>query len=225
MLDLPSVTLLCADCIDAERAIAVLEKCKSLCNFGAVRLLTSLSTDYQHAVKIGSLDSICAYSIFMLKRAYLFVETAHVLVVQHDGWIINPDAWNPAWLGYDYAGPLFIHPHPISAMSVGTGGFSLRSKRLMVFVDQHVPAWDGSEESTTRVQAQLGSFEDGVISMNLRSRLVSAGFKFLSPGEAAKFAQGGQNDLKYYEPKPFGFHGQWNNIDLGTGLVSPPPFV
>ncbi len=224
MLKLPSVTLFCADCLDTERAIVVLEKCKSLCEFGAVKLLTSLPTDYPHKVEIDPLLSLNAYSIFMLKRAHLYVETDHVLVVQHDGWILNPEAWNPDWLKYDYIGPLFIQKHDIDRYSVGTGGFSFRSKALMEFVDKRVPAWDGSAADTVRVQALLNCYEDGVISRQQRDSLEQAGFKFPSPKEAAQFAQGGNNDPAYHVERPFGFHGLWPNVNRETGIVAPPPF-
>lgn len=224
MLDLTSVTLICADDVDADRAVVVLEKCKSVARFGAVRLLTSLPTPYEHAQQIEPLKSHIHYSIFMLKRAVDHVQTPHCLVVQHDGWIINPASWNPAWLQYDYTGPLFIHAHSINEMSVGSGGFSLRSHRLMKFVQDLVPQWDGSDQSTAHLQSRLGAYEDGVIALNLRQQLVRNGFKFAPPSEAAKFAQGGQNSPNFFHERPFGFHGMWNNINFESGLISPPPF-
>lgn len=224
MLDLTSVTLFCADCVDVDRAVVVLEKCKSVAKFGDVRLLTSLPTQYEHAQQIEPLSSHIHYSVFMLKRAVDYIQTPHFLVVQHDGWIINPGAWNPQWLSYDYTGPLFIHAHSINDMSVGSGGFSLRSRALMKQVQKHGPQWDGSDQGIKRLQSQFGAYEDGVISFNLRRQLIQAGFKFAPPAEAAKFAQGGQNDPAYFHERPFGFHGLWNNIDFESGLISPPPF-
>ena len=220
-LDLPTVTLLCADCYDVERVIPVIEHCKSLCNFGAVKLLTSLDTNHPDKVKINPLPSHIAYSVFMLKRAPTYVSTEHALVVQHDGWILNPDAWNPAWLALDYVGPLFIHKHVIQPTSVGSGGFSLRSKKLMDFVNGRLPEWVETPQGTEQMQFMLGSYEDGIISIKHRHELVSAGFKYATPSEAAKFAQGGNCDPAYYVPRPFGFHGLWGNIDLDTGVVGP----
>lgn len=223
-LDLPSVTLFCADCISVERVIPVIERCKALCNFGAVKLLTHLPTDYPHRIEISKLSTHIEYSIFMFKRAYQYIDTKHVLIVQHDGWILNTDAWNQEWLNNDYMGPLFIHKHPIDERSVGSGGFSLRTKRLMQFVSKNTPPWDGSPEEAQRIQKMIGAYEDGVISICVRDSLVNAGFKFATPLEASRFAQGGQNDINYYTSLPFGFHGQWHNIDLRTGQVAPPPF-
>lgn len=222
-LDLPSVTLLCVDCFDVERVIPIVEKCKEKCNFGAVKVLTSLPTDYEHRVQINHLPSHISYSIFMLKKANVHVDTKHALVVQHDGWILNSAAWNPSWLDYDYIGPLFIHRHHITDRSVGTGGFSFRSKALMDVVCSKLPEWDESESGTASLQRQLGSYEDGVISINLRHFLERSGFKYASAVEASKFAQGGNCDSAYHVERPFGFHGLWPNIDFDSGVVSPWP--
>lgn len=232
MLELPSVTLFCADCVQIDRAVSIIERCKSVCNFGAVKLLTSLPTNYQHRVEIDPLPSLCDYSIFMLKRAHLFIDTPHMLVVQHDGFILNADSWNPEWLKYDYIGPFFIQHYPLIPESMGTGGFSFRSKALMEYVSKRVPEWDGSSEETARIQAKLCQYEDGVIAASLRHELINTGFRFAPHSEAAKFAQGGwplenslqQNDTSHYTPRPFGFHGAWRNVDFSTGFVSPPPF-
>ncbi len=226
MLELPSVTLFCADCVDIQRAIVIVERCKSLCNFGAVKLLTSLPTEYPH-IEIPRLGSLVEYSLFMLKRAVAYIDTPHALVVQHDGFIINADAWNPEWLKYDYMGPLFLQEH-VGEHRVGSGGFSLRSKALMEFVAKRAPSWDGTPESTTRAQAHVGSYEDGFISHTLRADLKGAGFKFATLADAAKFAQGGyperSDSREFYVERPFGFHGGWSQINRATGFVSPPPF-
>ncbi len=168
----------------------------------------------------------------MLKRAHLYVDTPHFLVVQHDGYIINADSWNPEWLKYDYIGPLFIQEY--SPPVVGTGGFSLRSKRLQEYVNENfaMPDWDGSDLDAQKVQNKIGSYEDGVIAMRMKNELISNGFKFAPVSEAIKFAQGGYphtgslkpSNLDYYVERPFGFHGGWSNINKETGFVSKPPF-
>lgn len=220
-LDLSSVTLFCADCYDAARVVPIIERCKSLCNFGAVKLMTSCDLDYEHVVKIKPLTSHVMYSVWMVKKAYTFVDTEHMLVVQHDGWILNPDVWNPSWLSYDYLSPLFIHNHQINALSVGQGGFSFRSRRLMEWIANRAPAWDETPAGTDHTQAMLGSYEDGVISLVYRHAALAAGFKYASPEEASKFGQGGQCDPAYYVRRPFGFHGMWPNINQSTGIVEP----
>ncbi len=230
MIDLSSVTLFCADCVDVDRAITAIEHCKKKIRFGAVKLMTSISTDYPHKVEIPPIVSHNGYSIWMLKRAHLYVDTPNFLVVQHDGFVINADAWDPAWLQYDYIGPLFTQDY--SPPLVGTGGFSFRSKRLQDYVNAKTPEWDGSDRDAQRLQAEIGAYEDGVISIRLRNELIAAGFKFAPIEEAIKFAQGGfpnresrkPEDKTHYCERPFGFHNYWSNINFETGFVSPPPF-
>lgn len=199
-LQLPSVTLICIDCENAFRAIAVLEHCKSLCDFGSVRFLTSEQTDYPHDVikKIGSGDRVMGlveYSDFVLRHIYEYVDTSHMLIVQHDGWVLKPQSWDNAWLCYDYMGPLFIQ-----RPDVGSGGFSLRSRRFMETVSQILPPFGKGCYGSTGY-----AFEDGVIAFGLRSNMEGRGFRFAPKEVAAKFAYGGNPCCA--TPESFGFHG------------------
>lgn len=216
-LSLPHVTLFCLDCVDAERIIPVLEHCKSLCDFGAVKFLTSLETDYPHE-KIEPItgktqaDGLIAYSKFLVHRMHEYIPTSHVLTVQHDGWVLNPSAWRAEWMGCDYLAPLFIQ-YP----KVGSGGFSFRSKRLMQVVDEL------SHDLVKRRGGQYGgySFEDGMICLMLRMELETRGFRFATVPESVQFAYGGLWD--YYNEKPFGYHGFYalDRLIGGTGKEIP----
>ena len=208
-LQLPSVTLLIVDSVNAKGAINVLEHCKSLCDFGAVKLLTDIEIDYEHKVTIPKLNSLVAYSIFMLTKCKDYFDTDHVLIVQRDGFILNPESWNPAWLEYDYIAPLFVQVD-----KVGSGGFSLRSKKCMQEMAKITPEWDWSQGEADRIQNIMNYYEDGVISYS------GLDFKFAPLEEAAKFAAGGNPNLKYYIEKPFGFHRTTQYIDFNTGQVS-----
>lgn len=209
-LQLPTVTLICIDCIDANRAVKVLERCKEKVDFGAVKLLTSNPTDYKHAVKITPLNSLVAYSIFMLTRVYKYIDTDHVLIVQRDGWILNADAWDEKWLDLDYIGPLFVQYD-----KVGSGGFSLRSKKIMEQISKVIPSWNGSQEMADKMQKGLGYYEDGVLCLSNLFHL----FRFATLEQAANFAQGGNRNPAYFREKPFGFHRTWQEIDFVTGVV------
>ena len=211
-LQLPTITLFCADCVNINRAVNVLERCKSLCDFGDVKLLTSLPTDYEHKIEITPLNSLIAYSIFMLTKAYQYVTTEHCLVVQRDGFILNTSAWNENWLKLDWISPIF-EQYP----KVGSGGFSLRSKKLMKNVADNMPKWDGSQEQADEIQQGLTYYEDGEICLSGKF----SHFKFATLEQAAIFSQGGNRDPKYYREYPFGFHGAWQAIDHKTGRVSP----
>lgn len=209
-LQLPTVTLMCVDCLNTDRAIKVLEHCKTKADFGAVKLLTSIPTDYEHAIKIIPLNSLIAYSIFMLTKVHEYIDTDHVLIVQRDGWILNPESFEPSWLELDYIGPLFVQYD-----KVGSGGFSLRSKKLMHDTSITYPIWDGTQKEADRIQKMLNYYEDGVISMGS----IAKKFKIASLAQAAKFAQGGNRNPAYFREKPFGFHRTFQKIDFRTGIV------
>jgi hypothetical protein len=210
-LQLTTVTLMCIDCLNTERAIKVLERCKQKADFGAVKLLTSIPTDYPHAVNITPLHSLVAYSVFMLTRCHEYIDTPHVLIVQRDGWILNPESFDPAWLELDYIGPLFVQYD-----KVGSGGFSLRSKKIMQHVSEKNLVWDGTQQHAEYIQARVGYYEDGVICLN---HGINKGFKIASNEQAAAFGQGGNRNPVYFREKPFGFHRTWQEIDFKTGIV------
>lgn len=208
LIYLPDITLLCADCIDPVRANKVLKHCQKGITFGDVKLLTD--ADIPGATKIMPLRSLIAYSIFMLTEVHKYISTSHVLVVQRDGWILNPSAWRYSWLQYDYIAPLFIQ-YP----QVGSGGFSLRSKRLMQRTAKNTPAWDGTEEHAQYIQRSLSYYEDGMISFSKKYKE----FRIAPALEACEFGQGGNRDDAYLRECPFGFHRTWQSIDFATGQV------
>lgn len=212
-LQLPQITLLIADGVNAHRAQKVLEHCTSLCDFGAVKLCTHLPVDSPYRVEIMPLKSLVAYSIWCLTEMHKHIDTQMVLVVQRDGWILNPETWNNDWLNYDYIGPLFIQHD-----DVGSGGFSMRSKRMMQAAAKFIGEWDGSEEHAQFLQVNKArSYEDGVLCLTMND----GSWKYAPKEEAGKFAAGGNKNMQYFYNKPFGFHGVWNNVDHSTGEVFP----
>jgi len=185
-------------------------QCKSLCDFGDVKLLTSIPVEYEHRVKIMPLNSLVAYSVFMLTRFNQYIDTSHCLIVQCDGWILNPQSFDPIWLENDYTGPLYMqYDH------CGSGGFSLRSKRIMDHAAAITPQWDGTQQDADRIQAGLGYYEDGILSLSGKFKK----FKIASLEQAANFGQGGNRNPKYFRERPFGWHRTWQIIDFKTGIV------
>ncbi len=217
-LELPNVTLICVDSRTdgLHKSIKAVERCKELVNFGSVKMLTHLDTDYEHKVDCPNISSHIMYSCFMLKEIYKYVNTKFMLTVQADGWILNANAWDDKWYQYDYIGALF-NQYDI----VGNGGFSFRSKALMEFISGNCKKWDISEEGANKLQKTLTCYEDGVISMSMTEQMNRKGFHVAPPNEACKFAQGGNPNEKYYYSHPFGFHGSWRQINIDTGYVYP----
>lgn len=213
-LQLPQITLIVADGVNAERAKKVIDHCKTLCDFGAIKLCTHLPVDSEHRVEIMPLKSLIAYSIWCLTEMHKHIETQACLVVQRDGWILNPLSWNNDWLNYDYIGPLFVQHD-----DVGSGGFSMRSKRIMEAAAKRIGDWDGTEAHAQLLQTtKARSYEDGVLAMTMR---YEGNWNYAPKEEAGKFAQGGNPNPAYYHAYPWGFHGAHQNINHATGFVSP----
>jgi Protein of unknown function (DUF5672) len=157
------------------------------------------------------------YNTITLTRMNSIVSEDHCLIVQTDGYVVNPDAWTDEFLQYDYIGPAFntdLIPRPECA--VGNGGFTLRSKRLLETIDYC------AIQPTDRV-------EDVVICWDWKPYLeVQFGIRF-APIELAdqwaidindNCARPVSRDLPWLG-KSFGFHGRyqpetWYNTELRT---------
>lgn len=120
------VTLICVDTVKPKLAERVIESCLELATFDDVKLLTN-DTSLKHSVKIDTLQGIEGYSNFMIRELGKYVSTSHCLVVQWDGYMLNPAGWRSEFLKYGYLGS----PWQNFTMRGGNGGFSLRSKRLL----------------------------------------------------------------------------------------------
>ena len=166
---------------------------------------------------IPPIRSKSAYNHWMIHEMHSRLETTHMLIHQADGMVSNAHLWNPDWLQYDYIGALWpkwlldsgyagaswnkSYKAPTAPYTVGNGGFSLRSKRLMERVSQLVPK-DAEDY-----------LEDAVICLDLGNMLRKEGFQFAPPEVAARFA------IENYIPEfpdmcpdtTFGWH---NNMHL-----------
>lgn len=120
------VTLIAIDTSDkaklTERAIG---ECEKRATFDSIKFLTH-DEKLNRAVKIPAIQGLEGYSNFVIRELHKYVETSHCLIVQWDGYILNTNSWLPEYLQYDYIGA------PWAGNVVGNGGFSLRSKKLLV---------------------------------------------------------------------------------------------
>jgi hypothetical protein len=141
---LNNVTLLGIDCVDADRLKLAMEICTNNFDFAQVKILTSLAVEDKNIIKIEPIDSVEKYSEFILGELDKYVDTSHVLIVQYDGFILNPDSWTDDFLEYDYVGaPWLVADWAVNNFNfpanllgehvVGNGGFSLRSKKATFF--------------------------------------------------------------------------------------------
>lgn len=197
MRELPGVTLACIDTTNHALALRALAHSSQHLRFARVLLLTSglpaevavpAGVDVETIDPIGSRDE---YSRFVLKDLVRHVSTSHVLLVQWDGFVANPDAWEAGFLDADYVGAKWFWFD--DGMRVGNGGFSLRSRRLLeALADPRITLVDAEDLTIGRAFRPLLEREHGI--------------RFADEAMADRFAF----EAAYPIGKPFGFHGLFN---------------
>ncbi len=176
MIELPDVTLICVTGINrSKHQIAIDISCEEI-KWGDVKLV------YDSAI-----DSIDKWNKYMVYHLGDHVKTSHAMVIHADGYVINPDLWNPDWLKYDFIGAPF--PMPTDSFSyrdrfgniqrVGNS-VSLRSKKLMSLPKQIGMEW----------KPFFGYYnEDGFISVNNRHIFEENGCKYAPLEVAVHFSK------------------------------------
>lgn len=193
-LSLPEVTLCAITSVNVAATIAAMRKCMEKVDFARCILLTdaeiSTSDDRIEHVRIEQLKSASAYSEFVLCKAGAYIDTSHCLIVQWDGYILDAGSWRPEFLNFDYIGaswPQFSDRH-----NVGNGGFSLRSRRLML--------------ACAAPNFQICHPEDVAIGRTNRPWLEGLGLNFATRALADQFSTERSGELS----SSMGFHGVFN---------------
>lgn len=195
-IEIPDTTLVCVDCQYPQLALRALRQTLAQCRYPAVKLLTDargaeLEDARIQRVAIDRLASAMDYSRFMLKDLLRHVDTEFVQVVQWDGYVVNGAAWRSEFQEHDYIGARWWFAKP--GRDVGNGGFSLRSRRLLL-------ALQDPEVGTEMV-------EDRSICGTYREMLESRYRIRIAPGSLARdYAFEGEQP----NPQAFGFHGLFN---------------
>ena len=211
LLKLDQVTLISVTSVELPATELALMISMHDIEFGSVKLLTSeefVSQDAQiEVIKIPKL-SFEGYSKFVLNELHKYVNTEFCLVIQADGFILNAHRWQEKFLEYDYIGApwpkiltLAGGPDQMLVMQnqVGNGGFSLRSKRLLL--------------ETANINFDDLTFptksEDLIICHFLHEEMLKRGIAFPAPEFAAQFSIESKYASYGQTPKTsFGFHGK-----------------
>ena len=176
MLKLPNVTLIAITGLGyktPEHVSALKKSCEGI-EFGAVKL-----------IQLAEVVDIDTWNKAMIYELPKYVETSHALVIHDDGYVINPELWNPEWLYLDFIGAPF--PLPTDDFSyrdeegelqrVGNS-VSLRSKKLL------------DRASQCEWKSFHGFYnEDGFISVNHRKEFEREGFRFATLEQAVHFSK------------------------------------
>lgn len=195
LLHLADVTLVCVDTRTPELAVAAMQQCQQQVRFADALLFTDPA--WLPRVPSGirglplQIDSVPAYSAFMLRGLLPHISTSHLLVVQWDGYLLDAAQWNPQFLQFDYIGAPLRHQPPERA--VGNGGFSLRSRKLL--------------QALMDPAMVVGHPEDLCICHDNRQQLENMhGIRFAPLALAARFAY----ERLLPSAPTFGFHGLFN---------------
>ncbi len=209
---LENVTLLGIDCVNVERLTDAMDLSEKGISFAHSKLLTSLPSRDPRLVQIPRIGTIKQYSDFCISELYKYVETDYVLIVQYDGFILNPARWNTSFLDYDYIGaPWLVHDWSIKKFGfpeslrgtriVGNGGFCIRSKKFL----------EVSARLFAEGKIQRTDPEDVALCFWYKELCEKEGIVFAPPHIATQFSIEGEEDT--YTDQ-FGFHGfAWTNID------------
>lgn len=207
-MNLDSVTLICVDGRDDQAKVnsslkALMYSALGI-NFNSVKLLSPIAPSIEPEginysnIYIEKLLGIDFYSFFMLHKLKDYVSTDFALIVQSDGFVINPEKWQDEFLEFDYIGaPWPPHWPQCSINRVGNGGFSLRSKKLL--------------ELTPNLFA--GHPEDNAICLKYKLYLEYNGIKFPDAQLASRFSW--EHDVpENTKDNTFGFHGHHTDDHL-----------
>ena len=207
MLDLPNVTLCAVETRTPALAARAMAYSMRGVRFADAVLFTDESGPRPPVaglryVSAGAIPTMEAYSRFVLHELAAHVVTDFVLIVQWDGFVLNPDAWRPEFLDYDFVGAPWHWMPP--ERGVGNGGFSLRSVRLL--------------HAMRDPDMVIHHPEDVCIGQTNRQRLEDHHQIRFAPVELARTFS--------YETRPptgstFGFHGT-NNL---AGALTPADMI
>ncbi|OOZ38028.1 DUF5672 family protein [Solemya elarraichensis gill symbiont] len=123
------------------------------------------------------------------------------LVIQRDGFVLNPHLWQEQFYEYDYIGaPWPPHIELKDSLGrcvrVGNGGFSLRSKKLLTLP---------SELSLPFEEKDGLLNEDVLLCASFKTTLEQHGVRF-APVDVARWFSHEQEVKEIEAIKPFGFH-------------------
>lgn len=130
MIHLPNVTLIIADTRNYGQAYNAIQKTLREITPAKTLFFTNMKAEFTgvEIVQIQTMYNKSAYSKWMIKElGNQDIQTSHILVIQHDGFVLDGAVWDDEYLEYDYVGAPWLEQ---DGANVGNGGFSLRSMKL-----------------------------------------------------------------------------------------------
>jgi hypothetical protein len=208
MIQLPQITLIAVATVEPVKAVnALLYSCKGI-TFGAVKLVSHIRPEgtpdsivHEYVDKFVSIDEWNRYIVYDLWK---HVDTEFCILIHEDGFIVHPESFDPAFLMYDYCGPVWSmevaiaiqggRDQPLSRVG---NSVSLRSRRLLKLPTDINLEWKRFNNDSN---------EDTFLTCHNRRIMEACGMR-IAPVEVAMFF-GREEDLPelQYIDKPFLFH-------------------
>lgn len=149
---LPSVTLVAVSGNKYGETLNALYKSKRECDFARVLYITDtdLKADGIDVVKVAPIKSWQRYNEFIVKELYKHITTDYIILIQHDGFVINGGCFDESFYNFDYIGARWLYE---DGRSVGNGGCSWRSKRMLEITakDETIEICTPEDESLCRL--------------------------------------------------------------------------
>ena len=154
MKELTNVDIISINCVNPQASVAALNHCQKYFQFGKSILVSHIEPSEYYDIELHQLEEKLSWDgyndhILNLKD---HTDNDFVMVIQDDGYIVNPELWDDEFLEYDYIGaPWPIEDNWISMQHkehqpklrenlpknrVGNGGFCIRSRKLLEFSSQ-----------------------------------------------------------------------------------------
>lgn len=233
MLKLPKVCLFAIDCYNPQRLLNAMRKSIQFVKFGRLVLMTDTRRHRKLAtlpdlevVQLTESDRKASpfpghppialdYDRDIMIRSHEFCpEGWHQIQMEWDSAVLNPLAWDPGWLKYDFIGaPWPEHADPgwpkcTEANNVGNFGFSLKSREFCLSM---LECYTYAQKSELYRPQSMSS--DRFMCRTVRPMLESQkGIKFAPWDVAMRFSC--ENQI--YSGQ-FGFHGRFTARLNGWG--------
>ena len=184
-----SLSLVIFDTDGIELARRAVERSTSLFSFEDVLIFSDQPKKWGNfpIIELKKITSLSDYNHALYEELPQRLNTDFALIIQFDGFVLNPSSFTNFFYEFDYIGA------PWPGATVGNGGFSLRSKRLIQTLTNY------------RASIRFNDPEDLTICRYLRPMLEDRNNIRFAPVEVARYFSVENENVKH--PIPFGFHG------------------
>src|SRR5262245_11509741 len=197
-LGLPDVTLVMVETRQHDLAELAVKDCERHIDFGDVFVFTDRPSQFIRAdrqvIAVDDWSNKLGWCQFVWAEVPKYIRTSHVLFIQWDSWLMDPNRWSDDVLAFDYIGSAWWYT---DGRNVGNSGFSLKSTALIRYVRKHADRYPCTS-----------TLEDDLMCRTYRSALEQDGFVWAPEYVASDFA------FEVKRPAPdsrhFGFHAMHN---------------